>query len=132
MTARGSPCRPGPFSTLRRVAIRQTPTGSLVLDSGQSEELIVNADGSNEVKASTAQGLLDATSRVLLSNSKLEFESYGVGPKSIPGDGEPVFGSLQNVPGCYVAFSHSGATLGPIAGGSPHPLLAALRQDRFS
>jgi hypothetical protein len=33
-----------------------------------------------------------------------------------PGDGEPVFGQLKGNNGYYVAFSHSGATLGLIAG----------------
>lgn len=35
---------------------------------------------------------------------------------SIPGDEEPVLGELGQVPGCFVAFTHSGATLGLIAG----------------
>ncbi|MET0748946.1 MAG: FAD-binding oxidoreductase [Rhizobium sp.] len=125
-----------------RVAIRQTPTGALVLDSGWSEEeVIVNADGSYTVRDSTVQGLLDEASRVLEGNPKLELAFFGVGPKPIPGDGEPVFGALANVPGCYVAFSHSGATLGLIAGeliadeiatGKRHPLLEAFRPERFS
>lgn len=125
-----------------RVAVRQTPTGALVLDSGWSEEeVIVKADGSYEVKDSTVQGLLDEASLVLEGNPKLELDSYGVGPKPIPGDGEPVFGALTKVPGCYVAFSHSGATLGLIAGeliadeiatGNLHPLLAEFRPERFS
>lgn len=125
-----------------RVAIRQTPTGALVLDSGWSEEeVIVKADGSYEVRGSTVQGLLDEASRVLEGNPTLTLEGYGVGPKPIPGDGEPVFGPLRNVPGCYVAFSHSGATLGLIAGeliadeiasGKAHALLAEFRPDRFS
>jgi glycine/D-amino acid oxidase-like deaminating enzyme len=125
-----------------RVAIRQTPTGALVLDSGWSEgEVIVKADGSYEVMSSTVQGLLDEASRVLDGNPTLELDGYGVGPKPIPGDGEPVFGPLARVPGCYVAFSHSGATLGmiageliadEIAGGEPHPLLSEFRPERFS
>jgi glycine/D-amino acid oxidase-like deaminating enzyme len=125
-----------------RVAIRQTPTGALVLDSAWSEEeVIVKTDGSYEIKETTIQGLLDEAARVLEGNPKLELESYGVGPKPIPGDGEPVFGPLTQVPGCYVAFSHSGATLGLIAGeliadeiatGTRHPMLAAFRPERFS
>ena len=125
-----------------RVAVRQTPTGALVLDSGWSEgEVIVKADGSYEIKDSTVQGLLDEASRVLEGNPTLELDGYGVGPKPIPGDGEPVFGPLTKVPGCYVAFSHSGATLGLIAGeliadeiasGKLHPLLADFRPERFS
>jgi glycine/D-amino acid oxidase-like deaminating enzyme len=125
-----------------RVAVRQTPTGALVLDSGWSEEeVIVRADGSYEIRDSTVQGLLDEASRVLEGNPMLELDSYGVGPKPIPGDGEPVFGLLSKVPGCYVAFSHSGATLGLIAGeliadeiasGKPHSMLAKFRPERFS
>jgi len=124
-----------------RVAIRPTPTGALVLDSAWSEEeVIVLPDGTYEVKSSTVQGLLDAASAVLEGNPKLELESCGIGPKPIPGDGEPVFGQLKDIAGYYVAFSHSGATLGLIAGellageiatGRSHPLLATFRPGRF-
>lgn len=124
-----------------RVAIRQTPSGALVLDSGWSErEVVVNADGSYEARQSTVQGLLDEASRVLEGNPKLELAFYGIGPKPIPGDGDPVFGALTKVPGCYIAFSHSGATLGLIAGeliadeiatGKRHPLLEEFRPERF-
>lgn len=36
----------------------------------------------------------------------------------MPGDGDPVLGELQQVPVCYLAFSHSGATLALIVGGT--------------
>jgi glycine/D-amino acid oxidase-like deaminating enzyme len=124
-----------------RVAIRPTPTGALVLDSGWSEEeVIVHSDGRYEVRDSTVQGLLAEASRVLDGNPTLELDSYAMGPKPIPGDGEPVFGALPDVPCYYVAFSHSGATLGLIAGellageiasGERHPLLATFRPERF-
>jgi glycine/D-amino acid oxidase-like deaminating enzyme len=124
-----------------RVAIRPTPDGALVLDSAWSEEEVaVNSDGTYGVKGSTVQGLLDEASKVLEGHPKLELESYGVGPKPIPGDGEPVFGQLKDIQGYYVAFSHSGATLGLIAGellageiasGTEHPLLANFRPSRF-
>ncbi|WP_412065242.1 NAD(P)/FAD-dependent oxidoreductase [Rhizobium sp. SYY.PMSO] len=125
-----------------RVAIRPTPDGAFALDSAWSEEeVIVNADGSYEIKPSTLEGLLLEASKVLEGNPKLEIGDYGVGPKPIPGDGEPVFGELQAIPGYFVAFSHSGATLGLIAGelladeiatGKRHPLLAAFRPERFA
>jgi glycine/D-amino acid oxidase-like deaminating enzyme len=124
-----------------RVAVRPTPTGSLVLDSAWSEEeVVVRDDGSYEIKDSTVQGLLDEASAVLEGNPSLELDSYGVGPKPIPGDGEPVFGELDEIPGYYVAFSHSGATLGLIAGellageilsGQESPLLERFRPGRF-
>ncbi|MGV1761704.1 NAD(P)/FAD-dependent oxidoreductase [Rhizobium sp. A22-96] len=125
-----------------RVAIRPTHDGAFALDSAWSEEeVIVNADGSYQIKTSTLEGLLQEASKVLEGNPKLEIGDYGVGPKPIPGDGEPVFGELQAIPGYFVAFSHSGATLGLIAGelladeiatGKRHPLLGAFRPERFA
>ena len=125
-----------------RVAIRPTPDGAFALDSAWSEEeVIVNADGSYDIKSSTLEGLLLEASKVLEGNPKLEIGDYGVGPKPIPGDGDPVFGELQAISGYFVAFSHSGATLGLIAGelladeiatGKRHPLLADFRPERFS
>jgi len=124
-----------------RVAVRPTPTGALALDSAWSEEEVVHRpDGTFEVKDSTVQGLLDEASAVLEGNPHLALDSYGVGPKPIPGDGEPVFGELPGISGYHVAFSHSGATLGLIAGelmadeivtGEPHPLLKTFRPSRF-
>ncbi|MFB2564825.1 NAD(P)/FAD-dependent oxidoreductase [Rhizobium sp. IMFF44] len=125
-----------------KVAIRPTPDGAFALDSAWSEEeVVVNADGSYEIKTSTLEGLLREASKVLEGNPKLEIGDYGVGPKPIPGDGEPVFGELQAIPGYFVAFSHSGATLGLIAGelladeiatGKRHPLLTTFRPERFA
>ena len=78
---------------------------------------------------------------MLEGNPNLTFASYGVGPKPIPGDGDPVLGELDETQGLYVAFSHSGATLGLIVGelladailaGRPHPLLVAFRPGRFN
>jgi glycine/D-amino acid oxidase-like deaminating enzyme len=124
-----------------RVAVRPTPTGSLVLDSGWSErEVVTREDGTYEVRDSTVQGLLAEASAVLDGNPELTAVSYGVGPKPIPGDGEPVFGALPGIAGYHVAFTHSGATLALIAGelladeivrGEPSPLLETFRPGRF-
>lgn len=125
-----------------RVAIRPTPNGGFALDSAWSEEEVgLKPDGSYDVRQSTLDGLLREASKVLEGNPALEIEDYGVGPKPIPGDGEPVFGELPSIWGYFVAFSHSGATLGLIAGelladeiatGRRHPLLADFRPERFS
>ena len=54
--------------------------------------------------------------------------------------GEPVIGQGPGIDGCFIAFSHSGATLGLVIGemladeialGLRHPLLASFRPDRF-
>ncbi|MBZ9845806.1 NAD(P)/FAD-dependent oxidoreductase [Mesorhizobium sp. CA5] len=125
-----------------RVAVRPTPDGALVLDSAWSEEEVVaNSDGTYTVHDKTIRGLLDEASAVLDGNPRLQLAACAVGPKPIPGDGEPVLGEIETVPGLHVAFSHSGATLGLIVGellareivsGNPHPMLAAFRASRFS
>lgn len=124
-----------------RAAVRPTPDGALVVDSGWSErEVVIHPDGGYEAKDSTIQGLLREASAVLEGNPKLVLDSYGLGPKPIPEGGEPVFGQLDEVAGYHVAFSHSGATLGLIAGellaaeivtSEQSPLLAKFRPNRF-
>jgi glycine/D-amino acid oxidase-like deaminating enzyme len=124
-----------------KVSLRPTPEGSLVMDSdAAADEVITHADGSYEVKDSTVEGLLADASAILAGHPQLAVECYGVGPKPIPGDGEPVLGALAEVPNLFAAFTHSGATLGLIAGellageildGTENPLLAAFRPGRF-
>lgn len=125
-----------------RVSIRPTPDGALVLDSAWSEEEIVrHEDGTFDIPETTVPRLLAEASAVLAGNPELQLESYGAGPKPIPADGEPVLGGLAEVAGLSVAFTHSGATLGLIAGelladeivtGRPHPLLARFSPGRFA
>ncbi|WP_429932484.1 NAD(P)/FAD-dependent oxidoreductase [Agrobacterium vitis] len=125
-----------------RIAIRPGPNNTFALDSAWSEEEVGTlADGSYQVKQETLDGLLAEASNVLEGNPKLELASYGVGRKPIPGDGEPVLGELKAIPGYFVAFSHSGATLGLIVGellaceiasGERHPMLASFRPERFA
>ena len=59
----------------------------------------------------------------------------------MPDDDEPVLGRVAGIDGLHIAFTHSGATLGLIAGelvadeivsGTAHPLLDPFRPDRFS
>jgi glycine/D-amino acid oxidase-like deaminating enzyme len=124
-----------------RVAVRPTPDGALVFDSAWSEnEAVRRADGSYEVSNSTVQQLLEEVSAVLEGNPKVELDSFAAGPKPVPKDGEPVLGALDGLSGYYVAFSHSGATMGLITGellareivtGEVSPLLATFRPSRF-
>ncbi|WP_442907722.1 NAD(P)/FAD-dependent oxidoreductase [Kineococcus sp. G2] len=124
-----------------RVAIRPTPHGTFVLDSAWSEEeVVVRGEGDYAVAASTVDGLLAEASRVLAGNPRLEVTRRGVGPKPIPGDGEPVAGEVPGVAGLHVLFTHSGATLGLVLGeftarevlGERVPLLEPFRPDRFA
>lgn len=83
-----------------RVSLRPTPSGSLVMDSEWSvEEVVTRDDGTYQVDDSTAQRLLQEASAVLEGNPTLTVESYGVGPKPVPGDGHPSSGSFSGSPG---------------------------------
>ncbi|WP_308469853.1 NAD(P)/FAD-dependent oxidoreductase [Kineococcus rubinsiae] len=125
-----------------RVAVRPAPGGTLVLDAGWSErEVEVRGDGDYVVHDSTVAGLIAEASRVLVGNPSLTVASTGVGPKPIPGDGEPVVGPVADVPGLHVLFTHSGATLGLVLGeftarevvtGAENPLLSSFRPSRFT
>jgi glycine/D-amino acid oxidase-like deaminating enzyme len=125
-----------------RVAVRPTPEGGVVCDAAWTDrEVVTGADGTFQVPEETLQGLLEETSAVLDGHPSLTYESYGVGLKPIPGDGDPVLGFLEEVDGYHVAFTHSGATLGLIAGeliadevvhDAPHPLLDPFRPSRFA
>lgn len=124
-----------------RVAIRPTLNGAFLMDSAWSEEeVVIHEDGSFEAKPETVQGLLDEARKVLDPVPELEVAAVHIGPKPIPGDGDPVFGQVQALPRCFIAFSHSGATQGLIAGellgeeiayGIRHPMLEHFRPERF-
>ncbi|MDQ0119518.1 glycine/D-amino acid oxidase-like deaminating enzyme [Pseudarthrobacter defluvii] len=125
-----------------RAALRPNPGGTFALDHDWYEEHITeHADGSFTVPEEVVQELADEASRLVAGNPELKPASWKMGYKPIPGDGEPVLGELGQVPGCFVAFTHSGATLGLIAGellageiltGRKHPMLATFRPGRFS
>jgi glycine/D-amino acid oxidase-like deaminating enzyme len=125
-----------------RVAVRPTPHGHLVLDSGWSEDEVVdNGDGTYTVHDSTVEGLLAEASRVLAGSPTLELAHYGVGPKPIPADGDPLIGAIDEIEGLHAIFTHSGATLALIVGelvadeivtGQKSPLLTAFGAGRFA
>ena len=124
-----------------RAAVRPNPGGTLALDHDWYEEHITEfEDGSFTIPDEVVQELADEASKLVAGNPELTPASWKIGRKPIPGDGEPVFGELEKAPGCFVAFTHSGATLGLIAGelmadeivsGRKHPMLATFRPERF-
>ncbi|MDR9776884.1 FAD-binding oxidoreductase [Rhizobium hidalgonense] len=126
-----------------RVALRPGPgsTFSIDADWAADEGVTLREDGGYDIDNSVVAALLAEAAKVMEGNPKLEVATIGVGGKPIPSDGEPVVGALKAIPGCYVAFSHSGATLGLILGellafevvtGSEHPLLSTFRPQRFA
>ena len=124
-----------------RVSLRPTPEGGLAVDSDWvNAHITIVADGSYEVPPSIIESLLAEVSLVLEGSPKLEAAWSGIGPKPVPGDGEPVLGRVDDVSGLYLAFTHSGATLGLIVGellayeittGTPHPMLDEFNVRRF-
>jgi glycine/D-amino acid oxidase-like deaminating enzyme len=124
-----------------RVAMRPNPGGTYALDHSWYTDRIVETGEGCTIDESVVKELVAEASRVLVGGEELSAASWKLGRKPIPGDGEPVLGELAELPGCVVAFTHSGATLGLIAGellsyeilsGARHPMLAAFRPERFS
>jgi glycine/D-amino acid oxidase-like deaminating enzyme len=125
-----------------RAAVRPNPGSTFALDHDWYEEHITeHGDGSFSIPDDVVQELADEASKLIAGNPELKPASWKIGYKPIPGDGEPVLGELGQVPGCFVAFTHSGATLGLVVGellageiltGDRHPMLATFRPDRFS
>lgn len=125
-----------------RAAVRPTIDGGLAIDSDWSErEIVIRDDGSFEYSDETVRGLLFEASRLLKGCSGLEAARVGAGRKPIPAGGEPVVGAVADIEGLFVAFSHSGATLGlvlpellarEVAGGPKSPLLSTFRPDRYA
>jgi glycine/D-amino acid oxidase-like deaminating enzyme len=124
-----------------RVSLRPHPGGAFALDHDWYEDLITEApDGTCTVDESVVRELVAEAAALLAGDVTLTAATWKLGRKPVPGDGEPVLGELPTVPRCFVAFTHSGATLGLIAGellagevrtGTPHPLLEPFRPGRF-
>lgn len=124
-----------------RVSLRPMPDGSLAMDSAWSEaETVQNADGDFVIEEKVLTLLLEEASSVLAGHPPLELVRVGAGPKPVPADGLPVLGPFPGVAGCHIAFTHSGATLGLLAGEllageildlEPSPLLEEFRPARF-
>ncbi len=125
-----------------RAAVRPNPGTTFALDHDWYEESITQAqDGTYSIPEAVVDELAGEAATLLEGRPPLTAASWKIGLKPIPGDGEPVFGELDTVPGCFVAFTHSGATLGLIAGellageimtGSKHPMLETFRPGRFA
>jgi glycine/D-amino acid oxidase-like deaminating enzyme len=121
-----------------RVSLRPTPGAHLVVGAGWLDDELARH---GTVPAERVPELLAEASAVLEGHPLLVAEEIMAGPRPMPVDDEPVLGRVAQVDGLHVAFTHSGATLGLIAGelvseeivsGSPHPLLDPFRPDRFA
>jgi glycine/D-amino acid oxidase-like deaminating enzyme len=124
-----------------RASLRPTPDGALVVDSEWASAQVTQADdGSYQVPEDVVESLLAEASPLLRGSPRLKAARRGMGRKPIPADGEPVLGRIDEIEHLWVAFTHSGATLGLISGellayeidtGKPHPMLADFNARRF-
>ena len=131
-----------PVMNTPRAAVRQNPGGSLCVDHDwYVGDIVEHEDGTCTIDESIVAELLEEASRLFAGGVSLTAARWAAGRKPIPGDGEPVLGAVGALPGCYVAFTHSGATLALIAGemvthevmtGNRHPMLASFSPDRFA
>lgn len=125
-----------------RAAVRPNPGGTVAIDHSWYEDRIVeNEDQSHSISTETVDELLDEAAKLYAGTPGIRAASWKLGRKPIPADGQPVFGELQAIPGCYIAFTHSGATLGLIAGELiakevvervRDPRLETFRPERFT
>lgn len=125
-----------------RVSMRPHPGSRLAMDSTwYLDQITPNEEGGWAVDPQVVLDLVDEASALLAGHPRLVAQSWRIGLKPVPGDGRPVLGELTGLPGCYVAFTHSGATLGLIAGellsreilsGRRHPMLAPFRPERMA
>ena len=128
----------GWWSTRRACRCGRPPTVASSSTPGGWTEL--TGDG-RTVPEERVPELLAEASAVLTGHPALVADAVHAGPRPMPVDDEPVLGRVAGVAGLHVAFTHSGATLGLIAGelvaddivtGTTHPLLDPYRADRFA
>jgi glycine/D-amino acid oxidase-like deaminating enzyme len=107
---------PGPRTVLRGpdVAIRTRADGALVLHAEWADDE-VREDGTHRwaVDDAVVAEVLDRASASLVGRPILSLLDTGIGLRPIPGDHYSVAGAIESVPGAFVAFSHSAATLAP-------------------
>lgn len=137
-------------STLQFRALIRTPFGSLrpragggavVHTSVVESALQPRVDGGFDVDPASVERALDQLAQLFAAGPAPALDAIATGWRPIPGDGWSVAGELEDRPNCHVAFTHSGATLGPIIGeltaaelledGYRSPLLDEYRPERF-
>ena len=130
-----------PVLNTPRAAMRPNPGGSFCVDHDwYVDQIVEHEDGTCSIDEGVVTELLAEASALLSGDTSLRPATWACGRKPIPADGEPVLGAVGALPGCHVAFTHSGATLALVAGellthevmtGTRHQLLAQFSPDRF-
>lgn len=124
-------------------SLRPRPGGGAVVHTSTIERALTpDGDGGFVVDDESVRLALDELNAVFAAGATLRVDRVATGLRPIPGDGWSVVGQVDGIPGCWTAFSHSGATLGPILGellatelladGFRSPLLDDYRPARFA
>src|SRR5699024_5509912 len=107
-----------PVLNTPRAAMRPNPGGSFCVDHDwYVDQIVEQDDGTCTIDEAVVTELLAEASALLAGAPALRAATWACGRKPIPADGEPVLAAVGALPGCHVAFTHSGATLALVAGG---------------
>lgn len=105
-----------------------------------NEHIITDEAGGYTVPDDVVAALPAEATAVLAGHPRLEAAWTGIGPKPVPGDGDPVLGRVDAVTGLSVALPTAVRPLGLIAGqliaseiinDETNPLLAEFNVRRF-
>jgi glycine/D-amino acid oxidase-like deaminating enzyme len=130
--------------------LRPTPGGGLLIGADDTDawlqrsyqDIATAQSGVNVLPEALWHSLLERAARCLPRLSLAELMANSTPRlciRPVPADGFPVVGALPDVPGAYVAVTHSGITLGPLLADLltneiftrvPSPLLARYRPYR--
>lgn len=125
------------------VHLRPDGGGRVIIGSTAVDEHLTDlAAGTLRLDPTTAlpQAVLERARAVLPALDRVEIEVARIGWRPLPADGLSAVGPLPGLEGYYLAFTHSGVTLGPLLGrliagevttGRPAPLLAPFRPARL-
>ncbi len=124
-----------------RVALRPGPGGTLSVDADWASKHI-DLERGRRLHRAGRRGPYAAgrSNRGAVRPPSTRARLVGDRSQADSGDGDPVLGRVDAIPGLSVAFTHSGATLGLIAGeliaseiidDEPHPLLTEFTVRRF-
>jgi glycine/D-amino acid oxidase-like deaminating enzyme len=116
--------------------LRQQADGRILL--GESWTLETE---DTDLSLARARRLLARAAEFLPELAAAHVETVKLGVRPMPRDERPIVGPVPDLPGFYVAVTHSGVTLAPLIGqlvaqeittGHPSPLLADYRIERFA
>ena len=112
-----TPVRPrvlvrGPVGSVRADAFGSIRIHSTLIEATAHR----HENGQISLDSETVQYLLSTVAGMYKGLDSLVLQRAACGTRPIPGDGMPMIGAVDDLPQCFVAFTHSGATLGPILG----------------